>query len=275
MITYKTSTYLDRLFPERASNKNVFLKTSQTVMPILKKYYDKPLFERTFMIKDIKEKLSILHINLDTYKTWKGFGATIGTIVGFILACMGPSQFFLPLLLLIPALAFAGFIVPEVYILDRQSYRNYKINTEFPQLLDLLKLYSESAAFETFGSALYQISLSMHGVLGRELRDLTSLYRFMSLEDFLKVMEKRFKDPLAQDLIATVRLSETYGGSVAQKISILAEEAHSQRMQKAKELGQKSSVALMIPLLLFHFPVALVVFLLPVVMNVIKLLGNQ
>lgn len=272
MSTILKKSVYDRLFPKEERISWLQPQWRSEVSTYEKKYFHGDFFGRSVILKDVKRRLSLVRMDWRTYKAWKGIGFVSGVSIGILILLIGGFSNLFSFFIFTPlVLAILGFILPELYVLDKENYRNYKINSEFPNLLDLLKLYSESAAFETFGSALYDISQNMRGVLGEELRDLTSRYRFMSLTEFLKLMENRFSEPLAQDLVSTVRLAEEYGGSVAQKIATLAEEAHKDRLQKAREIGQKSSVSLMVPLLLFHFPVAMVVFLLPLILTIMKL----
>jgi tight adherence protein C len=113
----------------------------------------------------------------------------------------------------------------------------------------------------------------MNGALSRQLREITIIYRFVDVNEFLDHFEKRFQTPLAKDLVSTLRLADEYGGNISEKIGILAEEAHKERMQNARQKGQKASAMLMVPLMLFHFPVAVIIFLAPTAIALKQVFG--
>lgn len=268
------TTYIDRLIPTRVSEQNIFDKALKVAGKKLLPYPINPILEESLFLKDLERRVLTLGLDFEKFKIIKALFTSLGFTLGLFIVALGFSFqiiFVIPTLLI---MALIGFSLPDFFILDKENYRDYKIHTELPSLLDLLYLYAASAAYESFGQALFEISQTMPGVLAKELTELTSMYRFVSLDDFLDGLEKRFPDQIVKDLTTTVRLTEKYGGSFSKKISILSEEAHKTRLQRAREIGQRSSVALLVPLLLFHLPVAMIIFMAPMVLSLRTLFGT-
>lgn len=174
---------------------------------------------------------------------------------------------------LLTGAALAGFIAPELYTAERLWRRKMQIRSQFPNFLDLLKLYTASPGYEGFGKALTTISEALRGELGQDLREVTRVSRFVGQSRLLSELEARFPYPYCRDLVTTVRLERSFGGGIAPKIAILADEAQKSRLAHAKMVGARSSVGLLVPLLFFHFPVALLLFILPFAYSILQALG--
>lgn len=237
------------------------------------RWFDHPLFEFTPLLKQRYQKLLVVDVNIRSLRVWKGIISVIGGINGLIIFLLTAKTILSPLIIFVPVLAFLGFIIPELYILDRLQQIEYEIHNDFPRFLDLLYIYTSTAAFEHVGNAIYAISENMSGVLSKQLREITVIYRFVDVNEFLDRFEARFSTPLAKDLVTTLRLADEYGGNVSEKIGTLAEEAHKERMQSARQKGQKASALLLVPLMLFHFPVAVIIFLAPTALALKQVFG--
>ncbi|MFW5703829.1 MAG: type II secretion system F family protein [Patescibacteria group bacterium] len=232
-----------------------------------------PIFRRSLFIKQVTPKLEFVGLSEEVYQFWKGFLTIIGLLTGLFAYMVTAEAILSPLMLFAPVIAIVGFMIPDFYVLDREQQIRYEIHTDFPRFLDLLYLYTASSAFEHIGGAMYAVSENMTGTLAKQLRSAMSVYRFVDLHTFLDRFASRFDTPLAQDLVSTLRLADTYGGSISEKIGTLASEAHKERTQNAKKAGQRASAALMVPLMLFHFPVAIIIFVAPTALALGELFG--
>lgn len=231
------------------------------------------IFERSFFIKSTDRCLSRIGMTLSKYKLLKGSFSLMGGFIGLVIYIFSIADIMSPLVFIIPLFSLFGFCIIDWYVIDKDQEIAYRIHHEFPKFLDLLHLYTASAAYESIGTAIYTIANSMHGTLASQLTEITSVQRFIDTDKFLDQFEERIQTPLAKDLVSTLRLTEIYGGNISEKIGILADESHKARMQNAKRQGQKASAALLIPLMLFHFPVAVVIFLAPTALALKQVFG--
>ncbi len=277
-MSLTTQTYwIDRLFYSNSKQglawEIALIRSKTAVAKKLKEIYNHPVFEKSLFLRNISDKLKLTGLRLEQYKIFKGTGASIGLIMGTFIYLLSISNPLSLLMLLIPLLTLMGFSLVDWYVLDKEQEISYRIHHEFPRFMDLLHLYTASAAYENIGSAMYAIANTMHGALAKQLQELTAVQRFVDTDKFLDEFSTRIKTPLAKDLVSTLRLTEVYGGNISEKIGLLAEEAHKSRMQNAKKQGQRSSAALLIPLMLFHFPVAIIIFLAPTALALQKVFG--
>lgn len=278
MSIFITKTYwVNRLF----TNKDQFSywkdESWQTVTELFHRtiysWFDHPLFSTTLLIKNSEEKLAIAGINNKMFAVWKGILLVIGALNGIGIYALTTKAIISPLLFVVILFALLGFLLPELYLIDRLQQIEFEIHNDFPRFLDLLYIYTSTAAFEHIGNAMFAISEHMSGVLSKQLRDITIIYRFVDVNSFLDRFENRFRTPLARDLVSTLRLADAYGGNISEKIGILAEEAHKERMQNARQKGQQASAMLLVPLMLFHFPVAVIIFLAPTALALKQVFG--
>lgn len=276
-VTLYHQYWIDRFFgnddPVAYFRKRIMVMIRSEWIKLSSKLFAGRVWEFSLFIKNHTRVLEFIAMEPLTYRTMKALSMMIGAVLGIITYAFITTSLLSPLLLVIPVLALIGFFVPEMYVADREQQIKYEIHTDFPRFLDLLHLYTSSAAFEHLGSAMYEVANSMEGTLAKQLRKSMSVYRFVDLHTFLDRFEETFSTPLARDLVATLRLAEEYGGSLSDKIGTLADEAHKERMQNAKKAGQKASAALLVPLMLFHFPVAIIIFIAPTVLALKEVFG--
>lgn len=227
-------------------------------------FYNHPFWYKSLVISNIFHQLDLLLFDPEKYAKIK----YILTLAGFFLSLMVVflnSQLLngLVSLLIILAFTFFAFHLIDIYLLDQLANRKFAIFAQIPEFFDLLNLYTHSKAYSNFGQAILEVSKSMSGILAQELNYIGKMYRFLSLEELLNLLEDRIKDALIEELCTTILLTFEYGGSVASKITLLTKEAHVSRIQRAKEAGNIAAGALLIPLLIFHLPVLLIIFLVP------------
>lgn len=268
MISLRTKTFwIDRVLVSDNPARLIAIRLRLVLAAIAGRYVDlffrHPLLVWSPIVKNVSASLALINMSERSYRIAKGTATLAGVFLGALIYLLSISTLLSPILLLIPLFAAAGFLLTDLVVADRLAAVEYEMHGDFPRFLDLLHLYTSSAAYENIGSAMYSVASSMRGALAKQLLELTRMYRFVDTSRFLDEMEHRFAIPLAKDLVATLRLAEVYGGSISQKIGVLAEESHKDRLQKARKAGQRASATLMIPLMIFHFPVAIIIFLAP------------
>lgn len=278
MRQLKKKTYwIDRLFAQEEQRDVPATKfieeIKEQIVDMLSRYFHHDIFEKSFIVTDLDRKLSLIGWDARKLAIWRGMLTLAGIVLGVFFYIATAKIILSPLIFIIPVMVLGAYILPDLYIMDKEQQVELAIHNDFPRFLDLLHLYTSSAAFENMGSAIFYVANNMKGTLAEQLRELTALYRFVDRTTFLQEMELRFSTPLAKDLVATITLTEQYGGNISTKIGILADEAHKERLQNAKKAGQKSAATLLVPLMLFHFPVAVIIFLAPTAIALKEVFG--
>lgn len=164
-----------------------------------------------------------------------------------------------------------GFMLPNFWLSIAMRNRTEKIRDGLPDSLDLLVVSVESGL--GLDAALQKVSDEMsnvHSELSEEMQIATletqmGVPRAESLEN----MARRCGVDEMQALVAVIIQAERFGTSVARALRVQADTLRTKRRLKAEERAQKTTVKLMVPLILFIFPSIFVVLVGPAAMKLI------
>jgi tight adherence protein C len=158
-------------------------------------------------------------------------------------------------------LGVVGFLLPEVWLWAARRKRGQAIRHGLPDSLDLMVISVEAglgldAAIQRVGDEMAHV----HPTLSEELT-ITTLETQMGLprSEALSNLASRSGVPEVRSLVAVVTQAEKFGTSVARALRNQADALRVKRRQAAEERAQKTTVKLMLPLVLFIFPAIFVV----------------
>jgi tight adherence protein C len=173
------------------------------------------------------------------------------------------------------ASAGVGVLGPDAYLSHRQSKQMGEYRLNFPDLLDLLTVcvtagLTVEASFERIRDRLSKRSRALGRnieLMGAEMRaGRSSVDALASFADRLGLDE-------AGSFVAVLRHSVELGGDVAATLREFSEDMRSKRMLLAEKKANELPVKMVIPLALGIFPVILMIVLLPVILNLLRLMG--
>lgn len=169
-----------------------------------------------------------------------------------------------------------GFIGPDLWLSSAMAKRGDQIRMGLPDTLDLLVITVEAglgldAAFQRVGEEMANI----HPVVSEELQ-LVTLESQMGIprSEALSNFAARAGIDEARSLVAIVNQAERFGTSIARALRNQSDALRVKRRQAAEEKAQKTTVKLMLPLILFIFPAILVVLAGPAALKMIETLSN-
>lgn len=165
--------------------------------------------------------------------------------------------------------ALIGIMGPTYYLRSRVSSHQNGIKRQLPDAMDLLCVCIEAGL--SFDASLMKVSEKLHGpfidellVVYREIQmGLTRREALQHLCDSTTVDElKTFSSALIQ--------AEQLGIPINNVMRSQSEQLRIERSQQAKEKGNKASIKMLIPMLLFIFPVIFIILMGPSVINIIN-----
>lgn len=167
-----------------------------------------------------------------------------------------------------------GFLLPNLWLALARSQRAEKVRNGLPDSLDLLVVSVESGL--ALDAGLQRVSDEMRNVhpeLSEELQ-IATLETQMGVprSEALENMSRRCGVSEMRALVAVITQAEKFGTSVAKALRTQADALRVKRRQKAEERAQKTTVKLMLPLILFIFPSIFVVLLGPAAMKIYETL---
>ncbi len=180
-----------------------------------------------------------------------------------------------PVLLLLIA-AVGGYLLPDVWLRHMVRARQQRLRLALPDALDLLVICLEA------GLGIDQALLYVSQELKIAHRDLCEEFELLNAEvnvgrtrvDALRSLAARTGVEDIKSLVATLVQTDRFGTSVAYSLRIHSDDLRTKRRQRAEEMAAKTTVKLVVPLVLFIFPAIFVVVLGPAVITMIHTLGH-
>jgi tight adherence protein C len=178
-----------------------------------------------------------------------------------------------PLLLVgVPAL---GFFLPRFFLKRAMKERQRRIRLALPDALDLTVICVEA------GLALDQALMRVGEDLQHAHPELSGEFHLFNLEtragkpraEALRNLAARTGVDDVRGLVGTLIQTDRFGTSVAQALRIHSDSLRTERRQRAEEQAAKTTVKMIIPLVLFVLPSLIFVTVGPAVIQLMHLLG--
>ncbi len=178
-----------------------------------------------------------------------------------------------PLLLVgVPAL---GFFLPRFFLKRAMKERQRRIRLALPDALDLTVICVEA------GLALDQAMLRVGEDLQHAHPELSGEFHLFNLEtragkpraEALRNLAARTGVDDVRGLVGTLIQTDRFGTSVAQALRVHSDSLRTERRQRAEEQAAKTTVKMIIPLVLFVLPSLIFVTVGPAVIQLMHLLG--
>lgn len=191
-------------------------------------------------------------------------GAVFLTIV--ILIIVKPEMMIALLIFVIGTAV--GVMGPTMYLRSRVSSHQTGIKKQLPDAMDLLCVCIEAGL--GFDAALLKVSQKLSGPF---IDELMIVYREIQMgrtrrEALQNLCDATNLDELKTFASALVQ-AEQLGIPINNVMRAQSEQLRIERSQQAKEKGMKASIKMLLPMLLFIFPVVFIILMGPTVMNII------
>lgn len=162
-----------------------------------------------------------------------------------------------------------GIMGPTLYLRSRVSSHQTGIKKQLPDAMDLLCVCIEAGL--GFDAALLKVSQKLSGPF---IDELMIVYREIQMgrtrrEALQNLCDATNLDELKTFASALVQ-AEQLGIPINNVMRAQSEQLRVERSQQAKEKGMKASIKMLVPMLLFVFPVVFIILMGPTVMNIIE-----
>lgn len=164
---------------------------------------------------------------------------------------------------------YASYAATRFYLARLVTQRQKLIERQLPEVLDLLSVSVEAGL--GFEQALNHIIATMKGPL---IDELTVTYREMAMgrsrKDALTLLGERCNNNEVKSFAGALVQAGQLGISMKNVLRSQAAAIRQARKVKIQESAQKVSIKILIPMVLFIFPVIFIVLLGPAVLNIMK-----
>jgi tight adherence protein C len=179
-----------------------------------------------------------------------------------------------PILILLLA-ACTGALLPEFWLRWRAKVRRRRLRLALPDGLDLLVICVEVGL--GLDQALVRVAQELrvvHPELSEELQIVNLEMRVGKTRiEALRELARRTNLDDIGTLVAMLIQTERFGTSIAQSLRVHSDELRTKRRQRAEERSAKTSVKMVVPLVLFIFPALMVVALGPAIITLVRQLS--
>lgn len=197
-------------------------------------------------------------------------------IVALLMPVFSPQATWSQWLIAMLTLGLLSNFLPDLYLRVRTSERAQRMQDSLPDIIDLLVICTESGL--GMDAAISKVARDM----ARSSPDLSEEFYLMSLEIragearmvALRNLATRVHLEDLYDLVSMLIQADRFGTSLAVSLRVQSEVMRGKRMQRAEEIAAKIPTKMLLPLVLFIFPVLLMVLLGPAVIQIGKAFAN-
>lgn len=213
--------------------------------------FNKPLVGGTLRQRIVKD-LAMANINLtpEEFFLMKEIGIIVILVVTFPMIKSDMIPFWVMMSVA------AGYMIPEYWLRGKIKRVKQVIIRELPDSIDLLGL-CVNAGLDFMLALKWVVEKSPPSVMINELNTLLQEINVgKTRRDALKDLSKKYPDvPDLATFSRTLIQADKMGTSVSEALNLLSEDMRLSRFQRGEQMAMKAPMKLLVPLLLFIFPV--------------------
>ncbi len=166
------------------------------------------------------------------------------------------------------AVCMMGVMIPNLILNGKIRGRQKSVLKALPDVMDLLMVSVEAGL--GFDAALSKVVEKMPGTLSDEFKVLLQEIKIgKTRKDAMYQMTERIGVPDFRSFINAVIQADQLGSSLGRVMRIQSEQIRSNRKQRIQEKAMKAPIKMMIPMVVFIFPVIFIVLLGPTAISLI------
>lgn len=168
------------------------------------------------------------------------------------------------------------FFIPNIYLAMRQAGRTREICNYLPDMVDLMEIcVSGGMGLDQAWNAVADEFRKVSPLLADEMA-LTNLELHLGADraTAMRNMAERTGAEDLASLVAVLVQTERFGTSVAQALKVFADNSRQLRSERCEEEAEKMAIKLLFPLIMFIFPVILIIAVGPAAITLSIVLGS-
>lgn len=194
--------------------------------------------------------------------------AVLFPLVAVVPMATGKSGIIWPVLLVMLAM---GALLPMMWISDTHKRRDRDIIRNLPVFLEYMTMCVD-AGLNFLGALQQAVDKGPNGAMKNEFRIvLRDIRSGLPRAEALQRMEERVNLKDLTTFVRSVIQAEKMGSSLRTTLQIQAQQRLEERFQRAEKTAMQAPVKLIIPLIMFIFPLTFVILLFPIV---VKFMGQ-
>lgn len=202
------------------------------------------------------------------YLTVKILCMTVGALAGipFLL-----NLDFFRMVLFIAGGMLAVWVIPDFYLKNLAQQRSKEIEKSMPDILDLLTVSVEAGY--GWDAALLKVTEKRKGPLAREFQRVAQEVTMgKPRRDAMRDLAQRVNIDCVTTFVTAVVQADQLGLSLGQVLRSQSDKIRHKRKQEVEEEAMKAPIKMLIPMVVFIFPVVFIVLLGPALLQIIRVL---
>jgi len=201
-----------------------------------------------------------------------GSRLAVPVLLGLLVAALVQDNTFLFFILAL----IIGFFIPDFWLSHAINKRRDRITRSMPDGLDLLSICIEAGL--GLDQAIVRVAQELHlshPQLSEELQ-LVSLEQRAGTPrlEAWKSFANRVNVESARSFVAMLVQTDRFGTPISKSLATFSDALRTQRRQRAEEQAAKTTIKLVLPLVLFIFPSIFIVTVGPAVLTVMRNIGH-
>ncbi|MHC1723782.1 MAG: type II secretion system F family protein [Aminipila sp.] len=235
----------------------------QRLIPVKPNLQKVAKIEKTIQYAGLQNKISV-----QDFFAMKSGIAVLCWLYFLIMLIAHPSQL---MFMLMMAAAFMGYMIPNNWISMRAKNRMWNIEKDVPSILSSLAVVTDAGL--NLLQAIEEVTKKNSGEFSKELKKtLEDLKIGISQKDaFERLAERCNVEEINLFVSALVQSFEKGSSGITELIRFQAKESWEKRKHKAKELAEKASMKLFLPLLLLVLPSFIIFLMGPMVFSLAQM----
>lgn len=169
-----------------------------------------------------------------------------------------------------------AFFLPNIVLKRLATKRCSEVRRHLPDVIDLLEIsVSGGMGLDTAWNAV-AVEIRAVSPLTADEMALTNFEVLLGAErgDAIRNMALRTNSNELDSLVAVLVQSDRFGTSISEALRVFAQTMREMRSQRAEEHAEKMAVKMLFPMVLFIFPVVLIVAAGPAVLTLVELFSK-
>jgi tight adherence protein C len=161
-------------------------------------------------------------------------------------------------------------LLPNYYVKARAKRRQKQMRADLPELMDMLSVCVEAGL--SLDSAVVRIAEKSNDIMVEELRaTIREIQYGKSRKDAFRDLAERYDIGELKTFAAAMVQAEKYGIPIKNILKAQADKLRDARKQTAQEKAMKAPVKIMIPIVIFIFPVLFIILMGPSVISIMDM----
>ncbi len=185
-------------------------------------------------------------------------GLCLTSMTGLLILVATPASPYL-----VAAIAFAGAVLPTVWLRDQVKKRHAELLRDLPFHLDLLTL-SVEAGLDFAAAVARMVDKGRAGALREEFNSFLGEIRMgKTRAEALQSMSDRVGLPQLSTFLSALIQADRLGSGLGRTLRLQSEQLRNERFQRAEKLAGEAPVKMLLPLVMFIFPTIWIILAAP------------